>query len=168
MLVSNFRLSVVFKYLSVNVLYVFFLLFYQSLIGIWISLVWFSASDYFSRHKGNQAKPLIRPVPLSARLFEDKNKKKEEKKKRCPLLAFGPPRITVKGHYSQNRQLIPLATIGSSFFPHRPSRCPRLHPPLAIWNANTMKYFSIGPCPSAKPPPRAKNFIDWWDHRHAR
>lgn len=136
------------------------------LIGVWITWVWFSASDYFSQPEGDWAKPLIRPVPLSARLFEDTKQKK--KKKKWPLLAFGPPRIVVKGHYSQNRQLIPLATIGSSDFPHRPSKCPPLHPPLAIWNANTMKYFSIGPCPSAKPPPRAKNFIDWWDHRHAR
>lgn len=48
------------------------------LIGAQISWVWFSASDYFSLPKGDRAKPLIRPVPLSALLFEDtkQNKKK--------------------------------------------------------------------------------------------
>lgn len=159
-------------YLLKIITFIYFLTFLYcfcpSLIGIWISSVWFGASDYFSRHKGNQAKPPKTSSTPERSSFWRRKQKKKKKKKRCPLLAFGPPRITVKGHYSQNRQLIPLATIGSSFFPHRPSRCPRLHPPLAIWNANTMKYFSIGPCPSAKPPPRAKNFIDWWDHRHAR
>lgn len=57
--------------------------------------------------KETELKPLIRPVPLSALLFED-----AKRKKKWPLLAFGPPRIVDKGHYSQNRQLIPLATIG--------------------------------------------------------
>uniref|UniRef100_A0AAV2LHS6 Uncharacterized protein n=1 Tax=Knipowitschia caucasica TaxID=637954 RepID=A0AAV2LHS6_KNICA len=70
--------------------------------------VWFTAPDYL----GLKRPTLMWPVPLSAVRLKTP--------KKVASAIARPPRIADKGRYSANRQLILLATIGSSVFPSAP------------------------------------------------